>query len=210
MLIIGAGGFARQLLEVAQQLNKLEEVVLYDDVTFPPMDLVYGRIPVWHNRVQVINRFMAGNRHFILGLANPQQRFKVATVFKKLGGELESLISPHAFVSTLATVIHPGAAILTSAIIENGVNLGEAALINIGVFIAHGVTISEYSEIGPGAKILGNSKVGSFSFVGAGAVILPGVTVGNYAVIGAGAVVNRNVPDRVMVAGVPAVIVKQY
>jgi maltose O-acetyltransferase len=51
-------------------------------------------------------------------------------------------------------------------------------------------------------------KIGNDVWIGANALILPGVTVGSRVVIGAGAVVNHDVPDDVMVAGVPARIIK--
>ncbi len=41
-------------------------------------------------------------------------------------------------------------------------------------------------------------------WIGANAVILPGVTIGEQSVVAAGAVVNRDVPPRCVVAGVPA------
>jgi maltose O-acetyltransferase len=40
------------------------------------------------------------------------------------------------------------------------------------------------------------------------AVICPGVTIGNGVTVAAGAVVTKDVPDRVVVAGVPAKIIK--
>ena len=46
-------------------------------------------------------------------------------------------------------------------------------------------------------------------FIGARAIILKGVRVGNGSVVGAGAVVTRNVPPMVVVAGNPAVVVKE-
>ncbi len=49
--------------------------------------------------------------------------------------------------------------------------------------------------------------VGENVWIGAGAFIGPGVTVGDDSVVGAGAVVVRDVPPRVVVAGVPARIV---
>ncbi len=52
-------------------------------------------------------------------------------------------------------------------------------------------------------------KIGDNVWVGARAVILPGVTIGNNVVVAAGSVVNRDVPDNVVVAGVPAVIKKR-
>lgn len=65
-----------------------------------------------------------------------------------------------------------------------------------------------------------NSKLGAYgmerkapvvvhddAWIGVGAVLLPGVTVGRESVVGAGAVVTRDVPERSIVAGVPAKII---
>jgi acetyltransferase-like isoleucine patch superfamily enzyme len=45
-------------------------------------------------------------------------------------------------------------------------------------------------------------------WIGSNAVILPGVTVGRGAVVGAGAVVAKNVPERAIVGGIPAKVLK--
>ena len=42
-----------------------------------------------------------------------------------------------------------------------------------------------------------------------GAIICPGVTIGRNAVVAAGAVVTKDVPDNVVVGGIPARIIKQ-
>jgi acetyltransferase-like isoleucine patch superfamily enzyme len=44
-------------------------------------------------------------------------------------------------------------------------------------------------------------------WIGANAIILPGVEIGENTVVGAGSVVTKSVPDRVVVAGVPAKII---
>jgi acetyltransferase-like isoleucine patch superfamily enzyme len=46
------------------------------------------------------------------------------------------------------------------------------------------------------------------AWIGAGATILPGVTIGENSVVAAGAVVHRDVPDNVVVGGVPAKYIK--
>lgn len=209
MLITGAGGFACQLLDIAVQLNLLDTVVLYDDVTVPPPAALYERVPVLHTKEQVTELFKSGDNRFVLGVANHEARAKMTRLFRQWGGELVSFISPHAMVSALATSVKQGVAILTGAVIENGVLLEEGVLINVHSFIAHGTTIGNYTEIAPGARLLGNCTIGSFTFIGAGAIILPGVMVGNHAVVAAGAVVTQNVPDGVMVAGVPATVRKK-
>lgn len=50
----------------------------------------------------------------------------------------------------------------------------------------------------------GDIRIGDDVWIGAAAIILPGVTVGDRAVVAAGAVVTRDVPDGVLVGGVPA------
>jgi acetyltransferase-like isoleucine patch superfamily enzyme len=53
--------------------------------------------------------------------------------------------------------------------------------------------------------------IGSGSWLGHGAVVLPGTRIGRHVVVAAGAVVaGLHAPDRSVVAGVPARVVKQY
>lgn len=80
-----------------------------------------------------------------------------------------------------------------------------------------GVHIGEYTILTPGVRIFTHDYVGAHHdvtsigkccFVGANAIITAGVRVGDHCIIAAGAVVTGHVPDRCMVAGNPARIVK--
>jgi acetyltransferase-like isoleucine patch superfamily enzyme len=53
-------------------------------------------------------------------------------------------------------------------------------------------------------------SVGSGSWLGANVVILPGTELGEHTTVAAGAVVSGRFPSRVVLAGVPARIVKRY
>lgn len=55
----------------------------------------------------------------------------------------------------------------------------------------------------------GKIKISEGACVGMGAMILPGVTVGEGAIVAAGSIVSRDVPAWTIVAGSPAVIIKQ-
>jgi len=51
-------------------------------------------------------------------------------------------------------------------------------------------------------------EIGNHVWIGTNAIILPGIKIGDYVVIGAGAIVTAHVPDRAVVAGNPARIIK--
>ncbi|MGH3251185.1 MAG: DapH/DapD/GlmU-related protein [Trebonia sp.] len=53
-------------------------------------------------------------------------------------------------------------------------------------------------------------SIGAGSWLGAGAIVLPGARIGRNVVVAAGAVVRGEVPDRCVVAGVPAKIVREH
>lgn len=66
----------------------------------------------------------------------------------------------------------------------------------------------------PGANVnetaleVKKTRIGDGCFIGIGARIMPGVTLGNNCVVGANAVVTHDVPERAVVAGVPAKIIR--
>ncbi|MBO0776505.1 MAG: acyltransferase [Actinobacteria bacterium] len=53
-------------------------------------------------------------------------------------------------------------------------------------------------------------SIGAGSWLGAGAIVLPGAQIGRNVVVAAGSVVRGLVPDRCVVAGVPARVVREY
>ncbi len=53
-------------------------------------------------------------------------------------------------------------------------------------------------------------SIGAGTWLGAGTVVLPGACIGRNVVVAAGSVVRGTVPDRCVVAGVPARIVREY
>jgi acetyltransferase-like isoleucine patch superfamily enzyme len=53
-------------------------------------------------------------------------------------------------------------------------------------------------------------SIGSGSWLGAGAIILPGARIGRNVLVAAGSVVRGEIPDRCVVAGVPARVVREH
>lgn len=94
--------------------------------------------------------------------------------------------------------------------VSRSVRIGRGGLIAPGVFITdHNHSISLSRPMFEQACIAAPVAIGDDVWIGANAVILSGVEIGDGAIVAAGAVVNRSVPARAIVAGVPARVIKQ-
>ena len=100
------------------------------------------------------------------------------------------------------TIVNPG------VIVASHTEIGKHVILNRGVLVGHHTHIGDFVTIQPGANIAGACSIGPSTYIGMGAVIIDHLKVGSHSVIAAGAVVIDDVPDNVMVAGVPARIIK--
>ena len=103
--------------------------------------------------------------------------------------------------------------------IENDVIIGDNVTLKCGVYLWDGLRVGNNVFIGPNATFANDkypkSKQQPESFyitklkngcsIGANATILPGITIGENAIVGAGSVVTKDVPDKAVVVGNPAV-----
>lgn len=209
MLIVGAKGFAKEVLEVLYQLNQLESLVFYDDVNSDAPDILYEHFPVLKTNAAAADYFRTIDNSFTIGIGNPFLRKKLAYQFEQLGGVFTSTISPNAHIGHFGNCIDDGCNIMTNALISNNVKIGKGALIYFNTIITHDTIIKDFVEISPGATLLGNCNIGNYSQIGSNATILPKVSIGENVIVGAGSVVTKDVPDNCLVVGVPAIIKKE-
>lgn len=90
---------------------------------------------------------------------------------------------------------------------QGGIYIGDDVFIGHNVVLAtlnHDLAPDNRSTLHPKAVHIGN-KV----WIGSNATILPGVTIGDGAVVAAGAVVARDVPENVIVGGVPDKVIRK-
>ena len=89
--------------------------------------------------------------------------------------------------------------------------MGNYIMSGAGVVIAsgcHGMKKIDQPMLFQECSNKGGVIIGSDVWIGANSVILDGVTICDGAVIGAGSVVTKDVPERAIVAGNPARIIK--
>lgn len=204
MLIIGAKGFAKEVLETVPLIGERDTVAFFDDMTENLPDRLYKQYLVLRSYSAVSTFFNEHGGEYTIGIGNPSLRAMMASKFDAVGGILKSTISSLATIGTHDVSIGNGCNILAGARISNGVALGRGCIVYYNVMVTHDCKIGDFAELSPGATLLGGCAVGAYTQVGANATVLPRVTIGENVLVGAGAVVTKDIPDNVIVKGVPA------
>jgi sugar O-acyltransferase (sialic acid O-acetyltransferase NeuD family) len=204
MIIIGAKGFAKELLEVCHELGKTENLVFFDNISSDLPHLLYDKFKILKTEEEVKLHFQNVDGFFALGLGKPSLRQSMTELFEGWGGCIKSLISPKSNIGSFGVELGEGATILGNANITNGALIGKGVLMYPNSTITHDCVLGHYVELSPGATVLGNCLIGNNVHIGSNATILPGLRVGSNCIIGAGSVVTRDVSDNMTVKGIPA------
>lgn len=208
MLIVGAKGFAKEILQIFHDQNKLGSLAFYDDITENIGKLLFNQFSILKNKEEVQSFFRSNGNDFTLGLGNPNLRFKLYNQFVNWGGNFKTVISEKASVGNYNTEIENGVIVFNGSNISNDVKIGLGTLVYYNCNITHDCTLGKFVEVSPAVNILGNCTIGSFTHLGANSTILPKIQIGKNVILGAGAVVTKNIPDNSIAIGAPARIVR--
>lgn len=206
MLIVGAKGFAKEVLEILYQNQYKKDIFFFDNISEDLPDQQFG-FPILKSFDEV-RSCLGMDFHFTLGLGNPKSRRSMYEVFTTLGGSFQSTISPLSTIGHYENELGEGINLMTGVVITNSIKIGNGVLINLNSTIGHDSIIEDFVEISPGSHISGNCYIGENSELGTNCTVLPKITIGRNVRIGAGSVITKDVPDGVTVVGVPGRIIK--
>ena len=198
IILIGAGGYAKVIIDSFEKEGKHRVVGLVDDQKsggswFGISVYSWKKISDLNVRTGLIAIGNNWVRHQVLQ--------KVHQAFPQF--EWVSCIHPSAQISRGAQ-IGAGSVVFANTSIGPDTSIGEHVIVNTGASVDHDCKIANFASIAPGATLGGNVTIGTFTAVSLGAKIIQSIEVGEHTVVGAGAVAVRNLPSYSVCFGVPA------
>lgn len=199
VVIIGAGGFGREVLQYATDVGGFEVKGFLDDrdpseVQLPRGLPLLGRVADYQPRP---------GESFLLAVGQPAVRAKIAIRFQSAGARFLTVIHPRAYVASTATV-GAGSIIAPFATVGASASVGDLVQVHFYASAAHDTVIGSLSALSPYSVVNGGGRLGEGVFLGTRATVNPQVSVGEYSKVAAGSVVYQDVAERSLVAGNPA------
>jgi sugar O-acyltransferase (sialic acid O-acetyltransferase NeuD family) len=199
LIIVGAGGFGREVLQYVRDRGERTVIGFVDDREAS----VHAQpdLPPWLGSLEThtIDR----EAQYVIGIGKPSVRAAIATRLEAAGATFASVVHPTAYVPPTAS-LGAGCVIAPGAHVGPYATLGAHAVLNVLSSIGHDATIGRATVFSPYAVINGAAVLGDAVLLGTHATVLAGVRVGSGAQVSAGAVVYRDVEPYALAQGDPA------
>lgn len=205
LLIIGAGGFGREVLAWAEDVQQSE----------PGVDWQVGGF--LDSNPEALAGFAVGlpivgdpqsyqpeeDDRFICAIGDPQTKLEVCHLLRGRGARFINLIHPTATIGARCR-FGEGIILCPKTILTVDVSIEDFVTLNCHAGVGHDAVVGEGSTLGAFCDVTGGATLGRAVYMGSHAVVAPRVRVGAGTLIGAGSVAIRRTRERTSVIGVPA------
>jgi sugar O-acyltransferase (sialic acid O-acetyltransferase NeuD family) len=206
--IIGAGGFAREVAWLVQDINRAKPS--YEFLGYVVSDM--SRLSERDSRAQILGDYewieqnLARVDSVAIGIGTPSARKRVATELQQRFPKLKwpPLLHPTVQFDRSSSEIGMGTILCAGVIGTVNLILEPFCLVNLACTLGHETHIGQFGVLNPTVNISGGARLEEEVLVGTGAQILQYVRIGAKATVGAGAVVTKDVPAGATVVGIPA------
>jgi sugar O-acyltransferase (sialic acid O-acetyltransferase NeuD family) len=199
LVIVGAGGHARVILDIAQSLD--HPVFAFVDKR-KAVSAIDG-IPV----VGSIHE-LSGNPEgyeFVVGIGDNFIRARAIASLIAVLPEIRfaTLVHPSATIAR-SCLVDIGTVVMAAAVVNPGSRIGKHCIVNTQASIDHDNEIGNFVSLAPRSVTGGNVVVADYSAICLGASVVHGAKIGKHSIVGAGAVVLKDIPEFSVAIGVPA------
>ena len=194
VMIIGASGHGKVIADIVHQSGDKVLGFLDDD----PAKKAIHQIPVL-GKIEDTQKYK-DDYYFIIGIGNNKIRKEIAESNPALN--YYTAIHPTAVIGE-GVRIGNGTAVMAGVVINADAEIKKHCIINTSAVIEHECVIGDYTHVSPQACLCGNVHVGEECHIGAGATVINNRTIDNNTVIGAESVVIKDINESGTYAGIP-------
>ena len=206
IVIIGAGGFGREVAWLIEEINKVE--FKWNIKGFVDENINLRRKAV--NGYKILGDLewlKHQNCYAVCAIGDTDIRKNI--IQRLTGSKIKYPVLIHPSVIKSNTVnIGEGSIICAGSILTVNIEIGKHVIINLDCTVGHDVWINDYSTILPSVNISGRVKLEECVNVGTNCSIIQGIKIDKNTIIGAGSVVVKDLPSNCTAVGVPAKLIK--
>lgn len=208
ILIVGAGGFGREVAWLIEEIN--EEISEWNILGFiDENEAMYGEELNGYKVLGGLDKIGEfKNVYIAIAIGNSKVRKDIVRKISTFDCKQATLIHPNVIMDKKSNSIGKGCIICASNIITVNVNIGNYVIINLDSTVGHDVVLKDFATIYPSVNVSGCCTIGQCVELGTGSQIIQGKTIGDYSIIGAGSVVVKDIEEKRTAVGVPAKIIK--
>ncbi|WP_317447104.1 NeuD/PglB/VioB family sugar acetyltransferase [Streptomyces collinus] len=202
LLIIGAGGFARETAQAVRDAGVTKLLGHVDDNTALHGTEVDG-VPVLGGCDLVHD--LPGAR-VVICVGNPRDYAARARLVRRLGlpaDRYATVLHPTAAVSS-SSEVGPGSVLLAHCVLTAAVRVGAHVAVMPHAVLTHDDVVEDCATLAAGVRLGGGARLGRGAYVGSGALVREGTTVGAWSLVGMGSTVLGDIPPGEVWAGSPA------
>lgn len=205
LILVGGGGHCKSVIDVAESAgyNIIGILDVIENVGKKILD--YSIIGTDDNIKDYKDCALFINS--VGQISNVSLRLNIHNKIISAGGHLATIIANSAIVSKYC-IIGEGTVIMHNAVVNADTKIGKGCIINTLANIEHDTTIDDFCHISTGAMINGNCYIGRGTFIGSQAVLAHGVSISSDCIISAGSFVRKNITQKGLYSGNPALIKK--
>ncbi len=204
IVIMGAGGFARELLWLIESLGGWNVLGFIRSEVTGIREELHG-YPNYHTMQDFISsRTSKEQVYYAFGAGSP-------TVKKLMDNEAQAAgltIAPPLVFPTVnihrSIRLSDGVVICAGTTLTVDITIGYGTMLNLHCTVGHDTVIGDFCTFSPGVHLSGNVRVEDYVECGTNSSVIPNVTLGEGCTIGAGAAVVKTIPAGKVAVGIPA------
>lgn len=188
LILFGAGGHAKSVIEVIESTKKYRILFLVDNY-----EGFLGRYKVVREKKDInYYKKFTNKAHISIGhIKKTNPRIKIYKKLKENNFILPKIISSSAHVSKNST-IGEGSIIMNHALVNSGAKIGNNCIINSKSLVEHDSVIGDNCHLSTGSIINGNCKIDVNSFIGSNTVLIQNIKIKKNSFIGAGKTIKNS------------------